>query len=291
MAKVKFPLFSLSATGKVGDVLLYHRVAKTPARTMKRRYANGIVEAKYPARIISGRGVVRKRPSVRYDKRRRHKIYDEPASLAQATTEYYFKMASAVAHWVIKHNLVVAAEDPADAVPFLAPWSDGVYFLRGENRENIEFPGHPVGMTTSARRQLERSDTKLGFIMRELLSRKYVRVRYLLGAWVKLSAEDRLKWLPGGNAPWDALPAQFTLPRGSYVGQDFINAWIQSSYLIPRYELLKGWLQNGDRLQVWHTPYHRPSGDPMVIAWKNHIGAENDFTEVQSTPWQPRDRG
>lgn len=287
MAKVKFPLWSLSASGSLGKTVCYSPQAEEASRQRDRVIKDTDNIAIYPARIISGRAIARLKPRGSAAIRRQSKIYKEPESLIQAQRQAQFTFAQTLARWIIENNLTVSPVDPLTRPEPVYPWTDGRYFLRGENREIRKFPGQVPGKTLGIRRRTTRPTTEFGYVMRQLITRRNFRFNITLIAWTNLPNPYVDLWLPSGNAPWDNLPRTFPLHRGIIVDRTFANMWMQASFLIPRFELQKNWLEAGTQNGMWISTDKRADNDPVILNWEKHLDSESDYLEQNVQSWKP----
>ena len=167
-----------------------------------------------------------------------------PADPVQAAKEARFRHAVTLTNWIIRNNLVVSPVNPNGLLPPLRPWWDGLYFQRGENREQRKFPGQPVGHSLSIRRRVTGATTRAGFISHQLLTRRFFRFEITLRAWQNLTVLEDATWTPQGDAPWDELPQVFTLPGGESFTRTFANIWNSGRILDPAFSNAKRLAQN-----------------------------------------------
>ena len=285
MARVRYPLWSLSASGSVGEQICYGKAGGEPPRTINRARDGEAIAADYPRRQISGAGIARLKPGYRGDLRKRKAGENIPADPVQAQKEAVFRHAGTLTRWIVRNNLVVATGNPNGFLPPLPPWWDGLYFQRGEKREERRFPGQPAGESLTIRREITGATTKHGFISHQLLTGAFFRFDITLTAWRNLTTIENATWEPQGSAPWSELPDRFELPGGEYFTRTFANVWIQAAYLIPRFELPKRWLNIGQRAAVWISEHPRPDTDPAVIEFEEHLSSANDIQIVDVENW------
>ena len=286
MAKVKYPLHSLSASGTVGKQVTFHKSGGNKPHIITRRRGDKVINAVYPRRRISGEGIARIKPGRRGDLRKRRPGENIPANEEQALREAQFRHATTITDWIVRNNIVVAESDPNNRTIPLRPWWDGLYFQRGQTSEERRFPGQGEGESLNIRRQITGATTKRGFISHQLLTRSLFRFTITLAAWRNLTPVENTTWLPGGDAPWEELPMLFPLPGEQFFTRTFANIWIQAAYLIPLFEMPRNWLRIGQRVNVWVSEHPRPDSDPAVAAFKAHLSAQNDYQIIDVESWQ-----
>ena len=286
MAVVKNPLHSASASGSIANALCFSPVGDTRPRTIHREVEGLPVDAQYPARIMSGRGIVRLKPQYRGDLRKPLPAGAGKENRQQQLREDRFTAAATISRWIVRNNLVPSVLAPALLDPTPRPWSAGVYLRRTENRELRKFPGQEIGETLSVRRRVAAPTTEQGFVMHQLLSRRYFRFEITLAAFLNLPQEQISTWVPGGDAPWSELPQFFSFGGDLNVPRVFVNCWIQAAYFIPLFALPKEWLIVGQRAEVWRSPVVVDSDDPDVIEWRNYWSAQSDYVLTQSHDWR-----
>lgn len=285
MARVKNPLHSMSASGSIAGVITYRPTHRVEGQIIHRERNGKEIEAKYPPRIISGQGIasakIIRQPSIK----RRNRATNKRINQAALIRESRFILAKKIAAWAVNNNICVTFNDPSNQIPPLPPWWDGIYFQRGENREMIKFPGQEQEMTVSIKRKITGTTTRQGFVMRQLLARKYIRLDYTLQAWATLSEVQKARWERYEIPEWTDLPRNFELVGSGIISQRFMNCWIQAAATIPQFELPRGWLFEGQLKAVWKSNWTRPVDNPAVLAWQAHLNSERDIIATSSPPW------
>lgn len=285
MATVKNPLNSLSASGSINNTQTYHRAGGRGVKTIPRQRGDKSFDAQYPSAIVTGRGVVRLKPQARPDLRRRQGRAAQGPARPADLRRLRFANASTVAAWLVRNNLVVAASNPANMEPPPPPWWDQHYLQRGRREQQLKFPGQPPGRTVAWRVETTGTKSPVTFLMRQLLSRRLVRLDVTLTAWRNLTLEQQMFWATMGNAPWDELPLEFEFDDRGAVDRRFINVWIQAAYLIANFELEAGWLERGLDFAVWQTPFRRAPNDPIVTAWERWLSTGESIRGIESVRW------
>ena len=285
MATVKFPLWSLDASGSVGGLLTYSRGAGTAARPVDKSVDGRAYTAEYPARVLDGRGIVRLKPRARPDLKRRHIVTGLKTAPGQQLREDQFRVAGMLADWLYRWSLVVSLHDPQAPPVAVHGWWEGLYFQRGENRELRKFPGQPEGATLSIRRAITGTNSAKGYLMRQLLSRRLVRFDVTLEAFAGLTAAQKATWLPSGNAPWHLLPDAYDFGDFHIEGQTFVNIWMQAAELIARFALPKRWLYTGQRAGLWRATRSYPKNHAVVLAWEKHLSSGDGYKAEPVSRW------
>lgn len=223
-----------------------------------------------------------KRNDLKKRSRKDGRLIDRVQELKEARLTF----ASTLASWIIKNNIAIAPNNVPVDLNTLPPWSDGLFLARAEKREEIKFPGQAIGRSLSVRTEVTAPKTNFNFIMHQLLTKRNFRFDITLNAWRALSLEYTAQWQPRRTAPWNLLQQTFNFPEGPAVGQAFANMWIQVSFLIPQFQLTRGWLERGQQNSVYQTFYNRPADDPVYLAWLEYWSSENDIKDIPVESWQ-----
>ena len=289
VAKVRYPLFSLTASGNLAGAVNYTSFPRCRRKAIPRQRGDKLFVAEYPPDVLSGWGVVRKALPRRRDLKRGRLAADTRKNRDQRAKAARFTIARTLALWAVKYGVTASRLPPAELVPVPPPWWDGLYFQRAVRREQLHFPGQARGETVGFVTRIRGTTTPTGFIMRQLLGRKFARLEITRLAWNNLSPSARENWTPRGDTPWDVLPTEFDFGDGVVFDRRFVNCWMQASQLIAAFELDAGWLERGADFQLHCSPFVRAPDDPVVVAWETHLSAGARVSAMESKPWRRRD--
>lgn len=290
MAKVKFPLHSLSASGSLGGQITFNKVAEQPARTIIRTIDGEQITAEYPARIIGGRGIAKMKIQRRRDIPKRKALSNDKAFPTQADTERLLAVSAMLSSWMVRHKISISRSMPTGRGSDTAPAHHGYLLGRGENREIRRFPGQPEKSTLSIRRDITSPKSGYTHLIHLLLTANYSRFLITARHWDGVGRNTLHKWRPRGDAPWEELPESLYLPTIGVVNRAFLNIWLQLSYLVPRFELIKDWFPRGQQNLLWVNPTYTEEQNPNYNAYLQFINSDNDSTAIQQQPWVPRPR-
>lgn len=290
MAKVRFPLWSLSASGSIGETINYQQAGETQRRVDSKARQGEFFEAQYPPRVITGRGIVRQKPGKRRDLRRATAQDGETPTSQQGIFQAQFSYISALTQWVVRHNIIFFHFNSPPPTGQLYPWWDEYYTQQEETRELRKFPGQPKGETLAIRRTIPARLTKHGYIFRQLIGKTNIRIRLGLQAWLNIDERARRGWTIGGSPDVGTLPGYTLAPGSSFEKRQFSAYYLESVYLINHYNILPRWQENGTTGGLINALDIRPPGDPVRRRFEEFISQENDYRRVQVTSWGPSEK-
>ena len=290
MAKVKFPLFSLSASGSIGRTITYNKCANQQARRILRQRDGTQFVAEYPSRALSGLSVARKMPN-RLNRRR---LMSEdalvPIAPGPARQRAIFALGIRVSAWLVIHNIGVARRNPDESGLLLRPWWNDFYTQQSISYEERKFPGQPEGETLQIRRQFLGTQTPQSYIFRQIVARGNVRFETFLRTWLNTDIEIWRRLAPEGNAPYEGLPYLRAFGIADDLRALFVNTWLWRSYLINRFTFPKGGVAGPPFYGLWTNTTDLPPDAPEIIAYDQRLSVEREYEQIPVEQWSRENR-
>ena len=290
MAKVKFPLFSLSASGSIGRTITYNRCANQQARRISRQRGATRFVAEYPSRALSGLSVARKMPN-RLN-RRRLLSEDElvPLTPGPARQRAIFALGVRVSAWVVVHDLGVALFNPETSGLLLRPWWNDFYTQQAVSYEDRKFPGQVEGETLQIRRFFLGTQTPQSYIFRQIVARGNVRFETFLQTWNNQGEAFWRRLGTEGNAPYEELPYLRAFGVPDDLRALFVNAWLRRSYFINRFSYIDPGQFGLPLGGLWTGTTNLPPDAPEIVEYNRRLSVESEYGVVPVEQWQRKNR-
>ena len=285
MARVRGPLHAISASGSVGP-LTFIPTAKEKARTRNpcARFGFSCIQ-EYPARITSGEAIVRRRLFTNPAKKKDRNKEGIPRSQAQRDLEGNFRIGAAVAKWLHVNKVAVSRFNPKTSLATIPPYAEQRYTNYNWFSEISKFPGQAKGLTLEIRKDYKVALTPRGYLFRQLFGKRWVRYIIISNVWRSMSARERDRHAPQGDAPLARLPAGLVDPRGFNVSKEFIHFWIVTAYLGNRFELLRNYPAQTPTFHLWTSDDSYLPNSFTYRRWLARTSGLRDFTEIESRSW------
>lgn len=279
MATVKFPLLSLSATGSIKGVIDFKQVRDTDEITYQKNRNLTSFQHTKPPRIVTGRGIVCAKRGARGRKRAKK-------TEQQRQNQNIFSVALKLGTFIEKHSLIYTDTNPAPIINPPSSWSSRFINARGSSNELRKFPGQVIRRSTSWRRRTKEPTTPRGYVMRSFMINQAFTLRQAQNVWLQLDDEQKERFIPTGNAPFDRL-----------VGLDILEQWTEASirganylmwYVYTKYffEQRGVWRQFGPQIQLWTTPGREIDNPFRRALYEDFTSSTTSISDVSSPPWE-----
>ena len=285
MAKVKFPLFSLSASGSIGRTITYNKCANQQARLIPRQRGAARFVAEYPSRALSGLSVARKMPN-RLNRRR---LVPEdalvPLTPGLQRQRAIFALGVRVSAWLVIHNIGVARRNPDESGLLLRPWWNDFYTQQAISYEERKFPGQPEGETLQIRRQFLGTQTPQSYIFRQIVARGNIRFENFMRTWLNTDIEIWRSLAPEGNAPYEGLPYMRAFGIPDELRAVYVNFWLWTSFLLNRFAFPDGGVIGPPFFGLWTNTADLPPDAPEVVAHRERLSVEREYETIPVDQW------